>query len=84
MPRLSFAYRLSGRTVIRAGAGLYDETMLGQMFYSLTGVHTSDYRSFTNSINNGAGEDPRQCRSYNAGFCSVLQVDNHRVGQGQT
>ena len=23
------------------------------MFYSLTGVHTSDYRSFTNSITNG-------------------------------
>lgn len=52
-PRLSFAYRLSNKTVIRAGAGMYNETLLGQMFYSLTGVHTSDYRSFTNSITNG-------------------------------
>ncbi|HXJ44217.1 MAG TPA: TonB-dependent receptor [Bryobacteraceae bacterium] len=53
MPRLSFAYRLSDKTVIRAGAGMYNETLLGQMFYSLTGVHTSDYRAFPNSITNG-------------------------------
>ncbi len=53
LPRLSFAYRLSDKTVIRAGAGLYDETILGTIFYSLTGIHTSDYRAFINSFSNG-------------------------------
>ncbi|MGI8742164.1 MAG: TonB-dependent receptor domain-containing protein [Bryobacteraceae bacterium] len=49
LPRLSFAYRLNERTVIRAGGGLYDETILGSIFYSLTGIQTSDYRQFNNS-----------------------------------
>jgi hypothetical protein len=53
LPRLSFAYRLTDKTVIRAGAGLYDETLLGTIFYSLTGIHTSDYRAFINSFSNG-------------------------------
>jgi hypothetical protein len=43
LPRLSFAYRVSDKTVVRAGVGMYDETILGQIFYSLTGIHTSDY-----------------------------------------
>jgi hypothetical protein len=53
LPRLSFAYRLTNKTVIRAGAGMYDQTLMGQVFYSLTGIHTSDYRAFPNSISNG-------------------------------
>jgi hypothetical protein len=49
LPRLGLAYRLNNKTVIRTGAGLYDETLLGSIFYSLTGIHTSDYRQFNNS-----------------------------------
>jgi len=53
LPRLSFAYRLDDKTVVRAGAGMYDETLLGQIFYSLIGIHTSDYGFFFNSISGG-------------------------------
>jgi hypothetical protein len=53
LPRLSVAYRLSNKTVLRAGAGLYDETVLGSIFYSLTGIHTSNYQQFNNAITSG-------------------------------
>ena len=53
LPRLSLAYKLSDKTVFRAGAGIYDETLLGSIFYSLTGIHTSDYRAFVNSFTGG-------------------------------
>ncbi len=53
LPRLGIAYHLNEKTVIRTGAGIYDETMLGQMFYSLTGVHTSNYQDYPNSITGG-------------------------------
>jgi hypothetical protein len=49
LPRIGIAYRANNKTVIRAGAGLYDQTLLGTIFYSLTGIHTSDYRQFNNS-----------------------------------
>ncbi len=40
MPRFGVAYRLTndGKTVIRAGYGLYNITLLGSSFYSLTGT----------------------------------------------
>lgn len=50
LPRLSFAYRLNDKTVIRAGGGLFDQTLLGSLFYGLIGIHTSDYRTYLNSI----------------------------------
>lgn len=53
VPRLGITYRLNDKTVVRTGGGMYDETMLGQMFYSLTGVHTSNYQDYPNSITNG-------------------------------
>ncbi len=39
-PRFGFAYRLTGdnRTVLRGGYGLYNITLLGSNFYSLTGT----------------------------------------------
>ena len=49
LPRLGMAYRLNGKTVVRAGAGLYDETLLGTIFYSLTGIHTSAFQAFSNT-----------------------------------
>ncbi|HUY14590.1 MAG TPA: carboxypeptidase regulatory-like domain-containing protein [Terriglobia bacterium] len=53
LPRLSFAYRLSSKTVVRAGAGMYNEAVLGGIEYSLTGTTSTDYRQFNNSFTNG-------------------------------
>jgi hypothetical protein len=87
LPRLGLAYRINDKTVIRTGAGIYDQTILGQMFYSLTGVHTSDYRSFQNSIVNGAaaiqfpntktGTAVSGGLAGNASFGTANQIDFH-------
>jgi hypothetical protein len=49
-PRVSLAWRpfSSKKTVVRSGFGIFTQTMLGQFAYGLTGVHTSDARTFTN------------------------------------
>ena len=39
--------------MIRGGVGRYTMTILGAVFYSLTGISSSDVREFTNSIQNG-------------------------------
>ena len=50
LPRFGFAYRLFGddRTVVRGGIGAYNGTLLGNIFFSLTGTLQSDVREFTN------------------------------------
>lgn len=49
-PRFGFAWqpRGDGRTVVRGSFGLYTQTMLGQVAYAMTGVHTSDARVYSN------------------------------------
>jgi len=53
LPRLSLAYRLSDKTVVRAGAGMYDMMVLGNVFNALTSVSSSNYQAFYNSITDG-------------------------------
>jgi hypothetical protein len=51
MPRFGFAYRPfnNDRTVVRGGFGMFDITLLGGNFYSLTGTLQSDTETYQNA-----------------------------------
>jgi hypothetical protein len=49
-PRFGFAYRLNPKTVIRGGYGIFTSTILGSVFYTITGIHVSDVRTFPNAL----------------------------------
>jgi hypothetical protein len=53
MPRFGFAYRPldTSKTTIRGGVGLYNITVLGSSFYSLTGTLQADTVQYANTYN---------------------------------
>jgi hypothetical protein len=53
MPRFGFAYSPLGdaKTVVRGGFGLYNITLLGSNFYSLTGTLQAQTTQYTNTYN---------------------------------
>ncbi len=55
-PRLGIAWRpaADNRTVVRGGFGIYHARILGQVFNSLTGIHTSDNVTFQNAFDAAA------------------------------
>jgi hypothetical protein len=53
LPHLGFAYRISDKTVVRAGGGMYDETLMGDIFNALTSISSSNYQEFFNSFTGG-------------------------------
>lgn len=55
-PRIGLAWRpgADNRTVIRGGYGVYHARILGQVFNSLTGIHTSDNVTFLNTFDAAA------------------------------
>jgi hypothetical protein len=56
-PRIGLAWRPTGNnsTVIRFGYGIYTTRILGAVFNSLTGIHTSDNATYRNEVNGQTG-----------------------------
>ncbi len=80
LPRLSFAYRLNEKTVIRAGAGMFDQTLLGDIFYSLIGIHTSDYRVYYNSLGDNLQPAYQFPNTHTGGIGSISPAGNAAFG----
>jgi hypothetical protein len=53
LPRFGFAYRPfhDDKTVVRGGFGLYQDNLLGNSFYSLTGTIQASTTQYTNTLN---------------------------------
>lgn len=78
-PRFSLAYRpfSNNKTVLRGGIGVFTMTALGPLAYALTGIHTSDTRTYQNF--RGAGQAPLY--SWPQAFSGNLSQDAAGTGE---
>ena len=69
LPRVGFAYRLTndGKWVVRSGFGLYNVTVMGQTFHSLTGTIQGSSSAYTNGISASTGQPTYQWPAIGAG-----------------
>ena len=58
LPRVGFAYRLTddGKWVVRSGFGLYNVTVMGSTFHSLTGTVQGSASAYTNGYSPSTGQ----------------------------
>ena len=79
MPRFGFAYRPFGndKTAVRGGFGMYNITLLGSNFYSLTGTLQAQTTQYTNTLNTSSHTVGYQWPNIYAGAGSAGGTTNY-------